>query len=113
MAVSRIDLGKPAGRTLRRLRAAMDRDGVVAVRGLFSRELLARIRREVLRRHESGELKRRALVRDIGGRSAAVLPFRGPFLEPRFYANPALHAAMAALLGDYYCIGSLETVISL
>jgi ectoine hydroxylase-related dioxygenase (phytanoyl-CoA dioxygenase family) len=41
-----------------------------------------------------------------------VLPIEGPFLDPRFYANPALHAALKPLLGKDYCLGSLETVIA-
>ena len=98
---------------LRRLVRAMDRDGAAAVDGLFPLRLLEKIRGAVLRRHESGELRRRGLVRDIGGRYAAVLPFEGPFLETAFYDNPAVHQAMEALLGPSYCIGSLETVISL
>lgn len=88
-------------------------DGAAAFAGLFPKALLKRLRREVLARHESGELRRRGLVRDIGGRYAAVLPFEGPFLSPGFYANPRLLQALAALLGDSYCIGSLEAVISL
>jgi ectoine hydroxylase-related dioxygenase (phytanoyl-CoA dioxygenase family) len=104
--------GLPA-RTLRRVQAAMARDGALAFEGLFPRPVLERLRAEVLRRHESGELHERALVRDIGGRYAAVLPFEGPFLDPRFYANRALHQMLAALLGPSYCIGSLETVIAL
>jgi ectoine hydroxylase-related dioxygenase (phytanoyl-CoA dioxygenase family) len=103
----------PSSRTLRRVRDAMDRDGAVALEGLFPMPLLTRIRREVLRRHESGELRRRGLVRDIGGRYAAVLPFTGPFLDPAFYASPRLQGVMDALLGPDRCIGSLEAVISL
>lgn len=91
----------------------MERDGAVAFEGLFPLPLLRRIRSEVLRRHESGELRRRGLVRDIGGRYAAVLPFTGPFLTPGFYANQKLHAMLGTLLGPDYRIGSLETVISM
>lgn len=91
----------------------MESDGAVVFDGLFPLPLLRRIRAAVLRRHESGELKRRAVVRDIGGRYAAVLPFTGPFLERGFYANPALHAMLGGLLGPDYRISSLETVISL
>ena len=91
----------------------MARDGVVVFEDLFPKPLLERVRREVLRRHESGELRERGLVRDIGGRYAAVLPFSGPFLEPRFYANPRLLGLAGALLGADHCIGSLEAVISL
>lgn len=98
---------------LRRAVRAMARDGTVVLDGLFPRPLLRRLRAEVLRRHESGELRERGLVRDIGGRYAAVVPFAGPFLDPRLYASPALLKLMDALLGTQYCIGSLETVISL
>lgn len=97
----------------RKVRSAMARDGAVAFANLFPRSLLERMRREVLRRHESGELRARGLVRDIGGRYAALLPFEGPFLDPRFYASPALREALAAILGPSYCIGSLEAVVSL
>jgi len=100
-------------RTLRRVREAMERDGAVAFENLFPLPLLKRLRAEVARRHESGELRRRGLVRDIAGRYAALLPFEGPFLEPAFYANPRLHAMLGALLGTHYCIGSLETVVAL
>lgn len=91
----------------------MMRDGAVAFGGLFPPALLKKLRAEVLRRHESGELRERGLVRDIGGRYAAVLPFEGPFLAPAFYANPRLIETIAALLGSTHCIGSLEAVISL
>lgn len=99
--------------SVRRVASAMARDGAVRLSGLYPRPLLNRIRKEVLRRHESGELKARAVVRDIGGRYAAVLPFKGPFLERAFYANPALHSMLGGLLGPDYRISSLETVISL
>ncbi len=103
---------RPPARTLRRVRDAMARDGAAAFDGLFPMSLLKKLRAEVLRRHESGELRRRGLVRDIAGRYAALLPFEGPFLDPAFYANPALHAMLESLLGGDYCIGSLETVIA-
>jgi hypothetical protein len=90
----------------------MDRDGAVAVEGLFPLPLLEAMRREVLRLHTRGELRARGRVRDIGGRYAAVLPFKGPFLDPGFYANPRLHAMLEGLLGADYCLSSLETVIS-
>lgn len=99
--------------TARRLAAAMARDGAVRLERLFPLPLIQRLRAEVQRRHESGELRRRALIRDIAGRYAALLPFEGPFLDPRFYAEPRLLGAMAALLGPDFCIGSLETVIAL
>jgi ectoine hydroxylase-related dioxygenase (phytanoyl-CoA dioxygenase family) len=104
---------KPSARTLRKVREAMQRDGAVAFDGLFPVPLLKKLRAEVLRRHETGELHERGLVRDIGGRYAAVLPFTGPFLDPCFYANSALHEMLGSLLGGSYCIGSLETVIAM
>lgn len=91
----------------------MERDGAVSLSGLFPKSLLKKIRASVLRRHESGELRRRGLVRDIAGRYAALLPFEGPFLDPAFYANPKLVALLEGLLGPDYRIGSLETVIAL
>lgn len=94
------------------VRRAMDRDGAVAVGRLFPLPLLKAMRRAVLRLHRSGALRAHGRVRDIGGRYAAVLPFEGPFLDPRFYANPALHALLGPLLGPGYCLSSLETVIS-
>lgn len=117
MPASLITFGKrgparPTARTVRRVQAAMERDGTVALEGLFPRPLLEEFRRYVARRHASGELRRRGLVRDIGGRYAAVIPFEKPFLDPRFYANPRLHAMLCGLLGPDYCISSLETVIS-
>ena len=118
MTVSLIEFPKqdskrlPA-RTLRKVRLAMARDGAVGFGNLFPMNLLKKLRREVLRRHESGELREKGLVRDIGGRYAAVLPFEGPFLDPRFYAPPALLEVLGALLGPGPCIGSLETVIAL
>lgn len=102
-----------SSRTLRRVRARMARDGAVAFEALFPLPLLKKLRVEVLRRHASGELRARGLVRDIGGRYAAVLPFAGPFLDTRFFAEPRLHAMLGALLGTSYCIGSLETVIAM
>jgi ectoine hydroxylase-related dioxygenase (phytanoyl-CoA dioxygenase family) len=118
MSIATVDLSKkgarrPSARVLRRVRRAMERDGAVAFQGLFPMPLLKKVRAEVLRRHESGELRERGLVRDIGGRYAALLPFEGPFLERAFYANPRLHAMLGVLLGPGYCIGSLEAVISL
>jgi hypothetical protein len=110
---SKKDAKSLSSKTLRRIRAGMARDGAVAFGGLFPMSLLKRIRSLVVRRHDSGELRERGLVRDIGGRYAAVLPFEGPFLDPRFYANPILRETLAALLGTGHCIGSLEAVISL
>ena len=118
MAIANIEFtGKDAkglsARTLRRIQNGMRRDGAVAFGGLFPRPLLVKLRREVLRRHESGELRERGLVRDIGGRYAALLPFEGPFLSPAFYANPKVLDLVASLLGTDWRIGSLETVIAL
>ena len=91
----------------------MKRDGAIAFGNLFPMPLLRKVRLDVMRRHDSGELRERGLVRDIGGRYAAVLPFEGPFLEPKFYANPVLSEMLSALLGTNYFIGSLEAVISM
>jgi len=104
--------GRLPPRALKALVAGMNRDGTVALENLFPMKILERIRKDVLRRHGSGELRRRGLIRDIGGRYAALLPFEGPFLDPRFYGNPALHEVLGALLGADYRLGSLETVIS-
>ncbi len=111
MSVATIDVSK--GASARLLRARMARDGVVALRGLYPASLLKAIRGRVMRGHESGELRERGLVRDIGGRYTSVLPFTGPFLDRRFYANPFLLAALEALLGSEHVIGSLEAVIAL
>lgn len=110
---SKRDAVRVSAKTLRNIQSAMRRDGAVALANLFPMPLLKRVRSVVLRRHASGELHRNGLVRDIGGRYAAVLPFEGPFLEPKFYANPILRDIMAALLGANHCIGSLETVVAL
>ncbi|MDE2140795.1 MAG: phytanoyl-CoA dioxygenase family protein [Elusimicrobia bacterium] len=107
------DAKSPSAAALSKVRSGMKRDGVVAFKNLFPLPLLRRARREVLRRHESGQLRARGLVRDIAGRYAAVLPFVGPFLDRSFYANPAVIAIISSLLGDDHCIGSLETVISM
>jgi ectoine hydroxylase-related dioxygenase (phytanoyl-CoA dioxygenase family) len=118
MALSTIDVSRGGAsrlplRILRRVQGAMARDGAVRLESLFPLGVLKRARREVLRRHDSGELRERGLVRDIAGRYAAVLPFEGPFLDPRFYANPKLLDIVAALLGTTHCIGSLEAVIAM
>ncbi|MFI5349036.1 MAG: phytanoyl-CoA dioxygenase family protein [Elusimicrobiota bacterium] len=110
---SKSDAMKLSAKKLRRVVSGMKRDGAVAFANLFPLPLLKKMRAVVMRRHETGELRERALVRDIGGRYAAVLPFEGPFLDPRFYANPMLAEMLSALLGADYCIGSLETVISM
>lgn len=107
------DAKRPSSKTLRKVRSAMERDGAVAFSNLFPLPLLKRLRAEVLSRHASGELRARGLVRDIAGRYAAVLPFEGPFLDPRFYADPKLRGMLAALLGEDYLISSLETVIAM
>ena len=117
MSVARIAFSgaqtrRPSARTLRRVRDAMARDGAAAFDGLFPVRLLKKLRANVLRRHESGELREHGLVRDIAGRYAALVPFEGPFLDPAFYASSALHAMLESLLGGDYCIGSLETVIA-
>lgn len=103
----------PSAATLRRVRSAMERDGAVRFAKLFPMPLLKVARRLVLRRHESGELRERGVVRDIAGRCTSVLPFEGPFLKPAFYANPRVLAVMDSLLGSSYCIGSLEVVVAL
>lgn len=113
MPIETLDARRPSSRTPAKVRAAMRRDGAVVLDGLLPKRLLLRLRREVLRRHESGELRERGLIRDIGGRYAAVVPFEGPFLQREFYAGRRLTETMAALLGADYCIGSLEAVISM
>lgn len=118
MAISTIEFSKKdaknlSAKTLRKVQAGMARDGAIAFGSLFPMPLLKRIRQDVMRRHDAGELRERGLVRDIGGRYAAVLPFEGPFLERQFYANPKLLQILAALLGSGHCIGSLEVVISM
>ena len=90
----------------------LERDGLAVLPRLFPLPLLRRLRAEVLRRHESGELRRRGLVRDIAGRCTSILPFEGPFLDPRLYANPALSKALPSLLGPDYRLSSLEAVIA-
>lgn len=102
----------PSARLARRVAAAMDRDGAAAFENLFSLPLLRRLRAQVLARVESGELREKGLVRDVAGRYAAVVPFAGALLSARFYANPALRAVLAGLLGEDYRIGSLETVVA-
>jgi ectoine hydroxylase-related dioxygenase (phytanoyl-CoA dioxygenase family) len=109
---SKRDAKKLSSKTLRKVQAGMKRDGAVAFVNLFPLGVLKKLRLAVERRHESGELRERGLVRDIGGRYAAVLPFEGPFLEKAFYANPRLLDMIAALLGSTHCIGSLEAVIA-
>lgn len=104
--------GPLSPRGLRKVRAGMERDGAVVVEGLFPLPLLKRLRAEVLRLHGSGELRARGRVRDIGGRYAAVLPLKGPFLDPRLYGDARLHAMLGVLLGADYRLSSLETVIS-
>ncbi len=117
MAIATIEFPKRGGRlsakALSRVRSAMKRDGAVVLDGVFPLPLLKRARALVLRRHESGELRERGLVRDIGGRCTTVLPFTGPFLERAFYANPGLLAIVGELLGRFHCIGSLEVVMAL
>lgn len=97
---------------IRRVVRALERDGVAVLGSLYPLPLLRRARAAVLRRHESGELRRRGLVRDIGGRCTAVLPYEGPFLERGFYANPALLGVLRALLGADHHIGSLESIVA-
>lgn len=92
--------------------SALERDGLVVFDRLFPLPLLRKIRAEVLRRHESGELRRRGLVRDIGGRYTAVLPVEGPLLDSRLYAPPRLRRLLPAFLGPDYRLGSLEIVIA-
>ncbi|MDE2492026.1 MAG: phytanoyl-CoA dioxygenase family protein [Elusimicrobia bacterium] len=109
---SKRDAPRASARTLKAVRAAMARDGAVVFDGLFPLPLLKKIRREVLRRHESGELRARGLVRDIAGRYAAVLPLQGPLLSPRLYADPRLADCLSVLLGADYCLGSVEAVVA-
>ena len=118
MTISTIEFSKRdsknlSAKTLRKIQLGMKRDGAIAFGNLFPLPLLKKMRALVTRRHDSGELRECGLVRDIGGRYAAVLPFEGPFLEPKFYANPILTEMLAALLGTDHCIGSLEAVISM
>ncbi len=115
--ISTIEFSKKDGKglsanTLRKVRSGMRRDGAVAFENLFPLPLLKKARRDVMRRHDAGELRERGLVRDIGGRYAAVLPFEGPFLARAFYANPKLLEIIASLLGAAHNIGSLEAVIA-
>ena len=118
MAISTIEFSKKdaktlSPKTLRKIRLGMRRDGVIAFSSLFPRPLLKRVRREVLRRHDTGELRERGLIRNIAGRYAAVLPFDGAFLRPEFYANSRVLEIIASLLGSNHCIGSLEVVVAM
>ena len=117
MAIAKIEFSKNdtkrlSPNILRKVQAGMKRDGAVSFGNLFPLSLLKKLRVEVLRRHNSGELHERGLIRDIGGRYAAVLPFEGPFLTPAFYGNSKVLEIMSSLLGASYCIGSLEAVIA-
>lgn len=107
------DAKRLSARTLRKIQAGMKRDGVVVFERLFPLPLLKRARAIVARRHDSGELRERGLVRDIAGRCTTVLPFEGPFLERGFYANRRLVEIAGALLGSHHCIGSLELIMAL
>jgi ectoine hydroxylase-related dioxygenase (phytanoyl-CoA dioxygenase family) len=118
MTITTIEFSKKEAKrlspkTLRKVRRGMKRDGAVRFAKLFPLPLLKRARREILRRHDSGELRARGLVRDIAGRCTSVVPFEGPFLERAFYADPRLIEIVASLLGSTHCIGSLEVVIAL
>lgn len=110
---SKRDSKKLSSKTLRKVQSGMKRDGAIILGNLFPPRLLKRLRQDVMRRHDAGELRARGLVRDIGGRYAAVLPFEGPFLAPEFYADQKLLGMLSALLGTSHCIGSLEVVISI
>ncbi len=110
---SKKDAKRLSSKTLRKVRSAMERDGAVSFANLFPLPLLKTLRAEVLRRHASGELASRGLVRDIAGRRTSVVPFEGPFLDPRFYADAKLRTMLAALLGEDYRISSLEAVIAM
>jgi ectoine hydroxylase-related dioxygenase (phytanoyl-CoA dioxygenase family) len=118
VAIARIRFSKrdakaPAAATLRKVRRGMERDGAVRFDNLFPATLLRRIGRQVMRRHDSGELLAHGLVRDIAGRRTTVLPFDGEFLKPSFYASSKLLAVAESLLGADFCIGSLEVVVAL
>ena len=113
MTIATVDFSRGRSKAASKARAAMERDGAVRFSGLFPPSLLKAARKEVLRRHESGELRERGLVRDIAGRCTSVVPFEGTFLKPAFYANPRVLEIMGALLGSSYCIGSLEVVVAL
>lgn len=110
---SKKDARKLSSKTLRKIQSRMKRDGAIAFTNLFFLPMLKKIRADVMRRHGSGELRKNGLVRDIAGRYAAVLPFEGPFLDPKFYANSIVGEMMGALLGSGYCIGSLEVVVAI
>ena len=117
MAISRItfaasDSKKMSSKTLRKVRSGMQRDGAIVFENLYPLDLLKKLRQDVFRRMESGSLRDQRVVRDIGGRYAALLPFEGPFLNPHFYANPRLRSILGSLLGADHCIGSLEVVVA-
>ncbi len=95
------------------VRAAIERDGLFVFERLFPLPLLKKIRADVMRRHESGELYRRGLVRDIGGRCTSVLPLEKPYLDPRLYANPTLMKLLPSLLGADFRLSSVEVVVAL
>lgn len=111
--LSRSEARAPSARTARRVVSALERDGLAVFENLFPPALLGKIREAVLRAHASGALRRRGLVRDIGGRYTSLLPFEGPFLDERLYAHPVVRAVMPALLGPDYRLSSLEVVVSL
>src|SRR4051812_21845769 len=71
---SRRDAKKLSSRTLSKIQSRMRRDGAIAFDNLLPMRLLKKLRLNVERRDRSGELRKNGLVRDIGGRYAAVLP---------------------------------------
>ncbi|MDX6770346.1 MAG: phytanoyl-CoA dioxygenase family protein [Elusimicrobiota bacterium] len=111
--LSKAESRAPSARTTRKVVAALRRDGLVVFENLFPAPLLEKVRALVVRRHESGALRRRGLVRDIAGRCTSLLPFEGPLLDPRLYAHPALRDALPALLGADYRLSSLEAIVAL
>ncbi len=112
LALSRQDAKRPSPALLRRVRAGVERDGVVVFENLFPLPCWRRRARRCCARWES-EALRRGLVRDVAGRATSLLPLARPFLDERLYAQPIVLAALPSLLGPDFRLSSVEAIVAL
>ena len=89
--------------------------GFLTFSGLFDRDFIDSLNAEYLRQFDAltAESAPEVGLKVGGGRFMLSVQLRGPYLDPRLYANPMLLGVASALLGPDYLIDSVIVVAAL
>ena len=92
-------------------------DGWIQVEGVFDRKLIDELHADYLEQSEAlleiHDDERRDFLRVGEGRAMLSVALRGPFLDPRLYANPILLKLLGLFLDANFLIDSFTCVTSL